>query len=375
VAVIYNTSLPELTKRYWTAMARDAYFKLSEREASGKKGDSRVEEIGLNHLIQVNVEAVVPVYAKDLEAYVNALQNELKKNKDDENFIRIWVSDEELKNPPKDKGWVVEIRGYTYHEKHYEFLRDTLHKNLASGALKERGVPAKKEGDQVEAAKKPDSATPATNGQPADKGETKPAQLTPEQERDELWNQVIAKKIQFVVMYDIKPSQPGGDDSTRFALINNSVVSKLATATSSSGSTGDVQGGMGKISLGGGGDREGRGASGGGGGANWQVLVPLEAGTGSSTGAGGMTGGERMTPGGKLPGGSPTERRPGSSPAEDVTTPKTGLKRSEFILLFVWKEPEWKTGDIGGGDSGSSAANQTPSTQSSGGGERKMKPN
>jgi hypothetical protein len=158
-----------------------------------------------------------------------------------------------------------------------------------------------------------------------------------------------------VVLYNIKSTPPPGDDFAHFELITGSVVNQLATATGPT-SSGSDQAGTSSMS---------RGMplgmkAGGSGTGSWQPLFSLEAGTGTGSSAGASPGGARPITSGSKPitVAPPTERQGASVIADNVNAPKSDLKRSEFILLFIWKEPDWKTGEI----AGDSAAAQTAIT-------------
>jgi hypothetical protein len=189
-----------------------------------------------------------------------------------------------------------------------------------------------------------DAVTPRPNQKPEpgteEKADKKAAPLTPEQERQKLWDKIIANKISYVVLYDYKETQPG-DDPARFELINTSVATKLVTSANSSSAAGTSDVGMQERS---GPSRfmvvEGRSGSASGS-SGWQPLFPVDAGGSSS-------GGHPMDrPGGLGAAAKPQPTRdspriltPGPAPTETTDkAAKAGLKRYEFVILFIWDEP------------------------------------
>jgi type IV pilus assembly protein PilM len=105
------------------------------------------DEIIKKHLIQINLVGVNALYSEDLWAYFRKIHkdgNQLDGMNENENKAVHAVVDEtdadKLKAaeadpekakllPPKE-GWVVEVRGYTYHEKPASFVRQTFIENL-----------------------------------------------------------------------------------------------------------------------------------------------------------------------------------------------------------------------------------------------------
>jgi type IV pilus assembly protein PilM len=366
ITVIYNDSLSVAAARYWDNGARDAYRKVSERQTPIKGPDGRTEEDKIDSLIQVNIESIYPLYCNDLKAYFTQLKDDLKQTG---KKLDLMLTKDEMEKDPEGKGWVIEIRGYTYHKDPYEFLLDTFHQNLQKRGAKVE----KKEG------------TPAPTVPPAAQPGDKPVPtlaLTPEQEKSKLWEKVIAGRISHVVLYDYTFSQ-SADVAGNFVLINGSVVGRLVGGQS--GTTRGPGGGEGGVGLPGGGDPLSPATASGGGGTpispgtsggggkggnygNWTPLTGIDAGGGSSSGPGALAGSTSDRPMLSKPGGGTSsatlEGGGPSKPASGDTPAKLGPKRAEFIMLLVWKEPtpsDDRKEDSSGGQS------QTGSTSQRGG--------
>jgi type IV pilus assembly protein PilM len=340
VSVVYNDLLPP-AKKYWTPQARNAFLKLWERQAAGKSTEAKVEE-DIGNLLQVNIEAIYPLYATDLKAYFDKLMD------DPNGKERHGMLEKDKTTPPEGAGWVVEVRGYTYHTGKYQFLLDTLLNNLAQEALKTE-APSDKPADKTapaagkkdKPADKPAPAASAGNA-PAAKADDKAAaakdkpegEAPPIDNKEQTWDNVITNKISHVLIYDYKPGSL--DDPTKFELIGGSVLDRLVTSSGSSqgqqGGKKDAGGGLGGMGGLGGGQGSGGwtplfggGSSGGG----------SKGGGGAGAAGGGLGGGN--VGGGNLGGGNLGGLGKSTTSAADKKN--AGPERTEFIILFVWKEP------------------------------------
>ena len=87
---------------------------------------------GIDYLFQFNIEAVSCRYSANLKSYWPKV---LEKVKDKENNIR---PKEDADKPPTegDKGWVVELRGYTFHREQTPFVLDALLERIAEAGSK-----------------------------------------------------------------------------------------------------------------------------------------------------------------------------------------------------------------------------------------------
>src|SRR5262249_44612166 len=94
-------------------------------------------EEGLDDLLQINLEAVQAVYTDTLDVYFNRLREHTNKDLDS-------MPEADKKTPPTGSGWVVEVRGFTYHQGQRGIGVETRIENLATCAPK---GPAPKKGE------------------------------------------------------------------------------------------------------------------------------------------------------------------------------------------------------------------------------------
>lgn len=161
----------------------EAWKKLEKGQGAISDDGSSDTEEELKHLVQINLEAVASLYTDDLNAYFQRLS---EKNK-----TLFGMVEEEKKAGPKGGGWVVEIRGFTYHNKQHQFLLDTLIDNLNTRR------------------KETASASPATGG----KEEPKKTEIEP-----------VKGNISHVVLFVRPDKKPIGHE---FELIKESLLMPL----------------------------------------------------------------------------------------------------------------------------------------------------
>jgi hypothetical protein len=285
---------------------------------------------GIDQLIQFNIEAIDCRYTDDLGAFWKKLPQSILQKTDDSVRPRT-----DLDTPPKDgeKGWVVELRGYTFHNGQRRFIVETLLEKIArmgeAGPAKKLADELAKSGPPSDAPKPPTTSAPPTPpGSPA--AETQPFRL-----------------VSHVVLLDAVTKKTS--DTGSFEKINGSSLDALIAGTnsgasdpsSSSGPTGMPSGtGTGPPQgTGPGPAPPGYGGPGAGGGSprdSWQAL-------GGTSGSGGFSGanfppGAGKTPGATFPMGPPMT--PGIGPETAPSTAGSGSHtRTEFIVLFIWREP------------------------------------
>ncbi len=360
IAVIYNDRLnPVARGKYWNAAARDAYLQLIERQATGKKAGDKGQSEGVENLVQVNIESIYPLFCGDLKGYFEQLRKDMKDK--DLPLMLSKERNEKLETGPEGKGWIVEIRGYTYYrsDRVQGFLLDTLHHNLSTMAVRKDPL-AKKEAapaaDKTPAVA-PKAKTAAVTPEPAKGTPEKAAAkvLTAEEEKARKWHTVIdvadagdgkdtGPRIGYVVLYEYKTS----DDTAGFQLINGSAAATLiASAASAQPAAGAGTGGTTSSSgAGRGGEQRampGDAAAAGGGRAMgpWQPLVDMGLGTGGNGVEGGLMvrrPGATPPPPPSFTSGDRSSAAPGTQQTPEANA-KTGPKRTEFVILFVWKEP------------------------------------
>ena len=289
---------------------------------------------GIDDLVQMSIESVDARFCDDLSTYWKAAT----KGKP-EGHVR--PLDHFRKVQPEGKGWVIEVAGYTFHQGGDNFVTATLLENISRLGIVKDVKPAT-----------PDAppATPATPGSPA---------VDPDKD-----NKVpVINRVSHVLLY--RTNYRPAADSSNFEIINrselNSLIGGAAGGASGTDRTGGPPGGMQGMTSpgmpggspgapGGSGDTGGetkpaapsrtgwvpvstRGGGGGGGGAG-QGGGMMPGGSG-----GGLTPGGGVAPIGGRPGG-PTGGLPGGNPLKgDTSTTKTfGHVRTEFVILFIWKE-------------------------------------
>lgn len=265
------------------------------------------------NLVQLNIEGIAQLYSDDLGPYFTKLvadSNRLLGMQREEqgmfDTVKKTVKEEAKDKLPK-KGWVVEIRGYTYHDHGESLVIDTIMENL---------------------------------GYPEGVGNVMPEEMKKQ----------IKAQIGFLVLYKWKKVEnpvPG-----QFEIIKTSTLRSMI-----SGGTGDLkmgpgigmpaaappgpQGPMDAMNPPG-------GDSGGGGKStrdSWKPLgeiasVALGAGSGGGMGFPGGGGDVMKMPGSAMP--MPTPGGPGMMPPGmkgPATATTNRQPRTEFIILFVWKEP------------------------------------
>jgi type IV pilus assembly protein PilM len=283
---------PQIRGKYWNAAAERAHDNLAKRIAAPLSNDNKAdEEKELPDLIQVNIEAVLPMFTNDLKVFYANLERDKK-------FDGMPQRDKD--NPPEGPGWVVELRGFTYHRFKSEFLRETLVENIAT----------------LHRTPPPPPGTPAAPGAP----HAGPVVATPGASGGkvaEATGDPINDKMSHPVLYDFKnvPNpQPG-----KFELIGTSFVKTLLTPAAGSGPPGTP-----------GTPAPGGTAPGGAGGRSpetWQPLGSLMSNTGGYAGAAGPRGINPVA----VP---PVSGQPVGGEAGDKR-----LTRTEFVVLFIWREP------------------------------------
>ena len=282
---------------------------------------------GIDDLVQVNVDYFDQRFCDDLGSF----WEEVKKNDKavdltDSDSLRKYVRTADTAKAPDGKGWVVEVHGYTFHHAREKFVADTLMENIwrlsrpaadqAASAAPAAGAPA----------------TPPSAAKPTDKD-------------------AYVDKISHVVLFNSLSTQTG--DTNSFNIVGQPVLDALVK------SGGAGAGGNGPPGLGG-------GSPGG----------TSSPGSGAPPGATSMPGSGAAPGGTSMPGGAANPAAPaaGTSVSRDGWKPlsanmggggggngafagqpsgagsdlgksktpaagSSGHTRTEFVVLFVWKEP------------------------------------
>ncbi|HEY7423594.1 MAG TPA: type IV pilus assembly protein PilM, partial [Gemmataceae bacterium] len=374
---------------------------LKRRLSGGVKEDSANGSVelgaGIEDLIQVNIESVNSFFCDDL----NAFWDEAKKSQRLKNLGETLVRPKtDFSKNPSGSGWIIEIQGWTYHRDLDVFIRNTFLENLAqlgihnpkpkTDAAAGGDTP---DGKTAPAAPAAPARAPVPPPAPAPGKPGQPAENEPLPDYGPVINH-----ISHVVLYQYTQSTPKAE----FALLDKQgqmdqdvralALAKPVTADQSGtgglpgspggGMAGGAQGGaaggvpamgspgQGPGAAGGAPGMAGAGVGGGPPGERGGSIVPTRdsweplgssaggAGAGREGGLGGMFGrraGFEGRFGGR--GGAPRERGPkqrrtplpggtpplpgqiGNPQKPEPEVPQTGPKRTEFIILLVWKEP------------------------------------
>jgi type IV pilus assembly protein PilM len=322
---------PDARKLYWNARAQEAYQHF-EQQQKGKKGSGVDEESWRDNLIQANVESVFCVFCDDLTAFHGKLMADKSIQKD-------IISAEDKATPPSGKGWLVEVRGYTWHQGKLKFVSKAVVDNFNALAKKNsagsEAQPGAKPAAQQPTAAKPDPKA-AAQAPPAAEPMSHP-----------IWG-----RVSHAILYNFKDIP--NPEPSRFEIINNSYITSFATGGAA------ATGGENRTSRLG-----NEGGPGGGGGAstrNWQPLIGAGGGARVASGGGRLgEGGVRMGPeGGRMvgegraaamaqamsrrgaavqPGAVAVAPQAAAASTDAASASKKNHIRTEFVIFFVWKEP------------------------------------
>jgi type IV pilus assembly protein PilM len=291
IAVVYPPELTDKTKGYWTREARYAAFKYWQRHNGGAT-ISRPEDEGVKDLMQINVETVEPRWSTDLK---NGYFDVLKTNPQTQALNGMAENDK--KAAPEGPGWVVEVRGYTYH-KTPDFIADSFVDALGTLSHKE---PPK----EAQAVNK--SAVPGKGDKTQADEATKP----------EYWKRAVFNKISHALEYRHQTQ-------TGTATAQVMLPSVVSTLVKSSGSFAPLSGTGGNVGL----------------------AVAVGPGAGGAAGAAeeddgglaelGIRGrGRRLRPAAPAASAaSPLRNQPGQPAAGKAVN----AARTDFVVLFVWHE-------------------------------------
>ncbi len=349
-------------------------------EARNDKKDPKVEqqiaENAKKYLVEVNIEGVDFLYSDDLSTFFEKIANNehvMEFFVDAEDKKRIKTQKEQL---PK-KGWVVAIRGYTYHLGKEQFVYDTYVENLRNPTQKgleaiklegplEEWVTGKKKDDPAKKDKISErtSSNPTTPNAQTPPASPQPSSGTPAQgegtgdEKKKADPTTANKRIGYVILYKYRtydnPS-PG-----KLELAKSSPLRDLITKAPPTG-TGTGEGEAGKTPAG-----PGPGTTPTPGGTStvpgmpgpgdpgaaqqpspkstWTVIGDIASqalGKSAAMNPGGEAGGPGFPPPVPMPNPSGKDGT-GIDGGNKPTAPADGIKRAprtEFVIVFVWREP------------------------------------
>jgi type IV pilus assembly protein PilM len=385
VTVIYQVD--EGAKLYFKyPEVREAALKFFDRQEVTKAGQAKPGEEDVERLIQINLESAYALFSPEVKPIYDKLvkDNHPFLGMDDKQRAEM----KEGRGLPEGAGWVIELRGYTYFGDSPQFVMQTLIKEIArkgagpdpSGA----GNAAQPVQPAPEAKPAPVTPAPAPASTPAatppadaraddadEANKEKPPVRDPAKEKEAGWNNVIRGHVShpFIYLYkDVENAEPG-----KFEILGGSVLDSLVgTGSSGGGGTArmvgaaDPSAGMKKMMGGGGGVGGGGGASSGiWGTGDYTPAVSIGSGSGGAANAGGRSGGAGAGAKGMMMGGGGMEdmmrgmrnamgRGRSGTATGGVANPIGGIAgkpapkkatptRTEFIIIFVWKE--WTPSD------------------------------
>jgi type IV pilus assembly protein PilM len=335
-------------KLFWTAGAQEAFKRFDLQQKGGKSADRVDEESWRDNLIQANVESVFGVFCDDLTAYHAKLMN-------DKTVEKPTMDEDDQKTPPTGRGWLVEVRGYTWHKDKVKFITKAVVANFGKLARQARAAEV---AAATPAASQTDNKAPAPKPAVVDVDQKTSAPAVNEPMAHPIWN-----RVSHAVLY--KYDDEINPDPLQFKLINSSHIAAFAVGGASAAPSGP--GGGGRFA---GGEGGGEGAVGrGGSGRSWQPL----GGTGGSGGtANPMVGGRgegigrqmvearmgrpNIGPGAGI-GLRPAQTTATPAPTDaTATTKRKKHERTEFIIFFVWREPIPSDGLLGTREGGAAGA-------------------
>ncbi|HEX4590136.1 MAG TPA: type IV pilus assembly protein PilM [Gemmataceae bacterium] len=328
-----GSNLPENPRQqqYWnTDLAKRALREYQDRVRGGQTADQPMPDDLRENLVLVDVEAVNTMYTDNLKTAFDGALREVKVASGVRDFLEAGMCRYDAENPPTEKpppdggGWIIEIRGSTYHKAGRQFILDTLLRNITVNGRKdlplEPAAGAAAPGAPPAAPGAPPAAAPgAADGKPA-------ASAQRPDDEQAMMNAIIKDRVRYAFLYRYQTDpdpKPGA-----FKMITGSFLKDLAAPTAAAAP--------------GPGGAQGAPVPGGDG---WEPLTG-SGGSNPSTSSGHMgRGGKgdmnvaRSVVGGRGeggPGAPPPRPAPGSSGG---TPAKAAHPRTEFVVMFFWQEP------------------------------------
>ncbi len=305
---------------------------------------------GIDDMVQVSVTSVDCRFFDNLST---GFWTPVKKKIIDGNLGKSVVRPEKCwTTPPDGKGWVVELRGYTFHWNSSKFLTEAVLENMVSVGMRKAAAAKAAASPADPAAPAPEAAAAVAEG-----GASGPPDMGP-----------VINRISHLTL--IRYYRSPNMSRNGFIVLDNSYLGDLAKGGAGGAKPG---GGMAMPGMAGGEGSGGPGAAtpgaaGGAGSARSSWVSLLGPRSAAGMGGPGMAGGEG--PGGAMKPGMATGMMgmpgmgggEGAPPAGDGAAPgaeaggevegsgeggdSTGeiiqrgaRKRTEFVILFVWKEP------------------------------------
>ncbi|HVK16830.1 MAG TPA: type IV pilus assembly protein PilM [Fimbriiglobus sp.] len=356
-----NLTDPNQLEFWRTQEGQRAFDKFKERMAAGIPLEKIGDDDQAQHLATVQLEAVYARYTDNLGTFLTAADgysNVTFAQSITEDFPDADREKDEATSQFKPKaieggGWVIELRGYTYHNGGRNFLRKALIQNL-------------KKWDQFA-----EKTATEKDIQAVIPGGTDPVR------KDKEGKPLVTHPFLLAVskIDNPSPNQTRYSQSLIDTLMAGGGVAGAPGGPAGFGKPGDTGAGEDTGGLMAPGGMPGMPGAGGGGAAGW---APLTA-SGSGGAAGGMGGMMRPgMPGGGMPGmpGMPGDEAgagpgmpppgmpgmpgmPGGQAGPGGVTPQAGRKtkpRYDFVACFIWREPTPTDPTPAAGESGGTTA-------------------
>jgi len=335
--------IPDEFRKRRTLTGKRAYELYASKLSAGvEQGEiDSTASSGIDDMVQVSVTSVDCRFFDNLNT---GFWTSAKKKIVDSNLgktvvrpINCWTT------APDGKGWVVELRGYTFHWNSSKFLTEAVLENMVSVGMRKAAAQAQ--------ALNPSAGGEAPLGEVS--ASTGPPDMGP-----------VINRISHLTLFRYWRSP--NMNRNGFYMLDNSLLADLAKG---GGGGGAGKGGMGMGGMPSPGGGEGAPALGGGAAAgsersSWVSLLGARGaaggmGAGKSEGGPGMAGpggmgrGGMMSPGGDGESGAPAAGPPTGEPGASAEEEGSGdggdstgeiiqrgaRKRTEFVIFFVWKEP------------------------------------
>ncbi len=354
-------NIPKDIAEKYLAKSGQAYhdYRQHVTAEAGREGDNKPPP-GITDLIQFNIESVQGFFCDNLSTYWDLVKRSERVSKNHD-FVR--PMDQFAKNPT-GAGWVIELHGWTYHEDKENFIKNTILENIARLGIRDQ-TPATPAGATTPGA----TPAPAAAAAPA-AGQKDQEPLGP-----------VINRISHVVLYKTAVSSAGGPFEILDSIhqeVRDMVSGGASIAGGGMAAMAAMATGAGTPAAGGGTPTGQATAPAGPSRREWTPLgeatvsrttpmgVPGAPGAGTPAnkkggpmmtmggappgggaapgGAGGGAGGARGSSGRRPamaapppPGGMQTQ--PGQAATATSDMDDRGLKRTEFVILFIWKEP------------------------------------
>ncbi len=275
----------------------------------GAEKDDDALPPGIDDLIQFRITAIDGRFCDDLKGFWEQVR--LKIGTESE-YVR--PMDQHGK-PPEGKGWVIELRGYTFHLDGDQFVRHTLLNNIAERAKAGEVALAPSTAPPAKGAPVAPTSKSGVGGAPAP-GAPLPDPDGTAKNADEAIKKAILKRVSHVVLYNHKSRS--AEVRGPFEIIGATTLDTLVRPVGASGGEPGKKG------------------------------VPPQPG---NPAPGGMVGRPPTSGGYPAPVGKDKAPEGPTGPGRDTwhtlntrngagTAPGGGTHvRTEFIILFVWREP------------------------------------